>query len=237
MYAGKLIANTDIDSFTGTISSKDFDIQFKLEAVTKTSARAPAFEAYAQNRVGRWIRIGAAWDQNSKAGNRFISLQLDVGQGPFRVNAVQSDEARGSDTFEIIPFVGRDVIKAGSLSGELTAMDADDAYTGYVANMSLDLAFTLIPNGFKTEEKHPDYHIEMRSPRNVPIRIGAAWKASGATSGNSYISLLVNTPDGDLRVNAVQNEAQRGGDTYSIIPFVDASGAGQSAGADLSLVA
>ena len=68
-------------------------------------------------------------------------------------------------------------------------MDADDAYTGYVSNMSLDLAFTLIANAFKSEDKHPDYHIEMRSPRNVPIRIGAAWMAKAqprATTSSRY---------------------------------------------------
>ena len=116
-------------------------------------------------------------------------------------------------------------------------MDADDAFTGYVANMALDLNFTLYPNAHKTEEKHPDYHIEMRSPRGVAIRIGAAWMAKGAQTGNDFISLLINTPDGDLRVNAVQNEEQRGGNTFSIIPFVDNPGTNAAGSAPLGLVA
>jgi hypothetical protein len=49
--------------------------------------------------------------------------------------------------------------------------------------------------------------------------------------------LLINTPDGDLRVNAVQNEEQRGGQTFSIIPFIDSGEQSRDAGAGLSLVA
>ena len=45
--------------------------------------------------------------------------------------------------------------------------------------------------------------------------------AKSSRTGNDYLSLLINTPDGDLRVNAVQNEEQRGGQTFSIIPFID----------------
>lgn len=236
MFAGTLKENADQISFTGQVSSQAFDIGFKLVAVKKTSDKSPHFEIVAKNTSNRMIRIGAAWEQQSTAGNRYISMQIDVGEGPFRVNAVQTDENRGKDVFDIIPFVGRDAVKAGSLSGELTAMDADDAFTGYVANMSLDLAFALYPNEYKTEDKHPDYHIEMKSPRGVPIRIGAAWMAQ-AQSGHDYISLLINTPDGDLRVNAVQNKEQRGGNTFSIIPFVDADSERASGNGGLSLVA
>jgi hypothetical protein len=39
--------------------------------------------------------------------------------------------------------------------------------------------------------------------------------AKSNRTGHDYVSLLINTPDGDLRVNAVQNEEQRGGQTFS----------------------
>ena len=55
--------------------------------------------------------------------------------------------------------------------------------------------------------------------------------------GRPYVSLLINTPADDLRVNAVQNEEQRGGQIFSIIPFVDNGEREQSEGAGLSLVA
>jgi len=48
---------------------------------------------------------------------------------------------------------------------------------------------------------------------------------------------LINTPDGDLRVNAVQNEEQRGGQTFSIIPFVQSGDQQPGSSGGLSLVA
>ena len=160
------------------------------------------------------------------------------GLGPFRVNAVQTKEAREAETheFEIIPLVSNGAMKSGSISGELTAMDADNAFAGYIANMMFDLDFMLIENEFKTEETHPDYRIEVSSPRGHPIRVGSAWMAKSNRTGNDYVSLLINTPDGDLRVNAVQNEEQRGGQTFSIIPFVESGARERDAGAGLSLV-
>ena len=139
--------------------------------------------------------------------------------------------------FDIIPFVANSTMKSGSISGELTAMDADNAFAGYVANMMFDLNFMLIENGYKSEEKHPDYRIEISSPNGTAIRVGSAWLAKSEKTGNDYISLLINTPDGDLRVNAVQNEEQRGGDTFSIIPFVEATDGDAKASVGLSLVA
>jgi len=222
MFAGNLTENTETNSFTGTLRSRNFDIAIQLVDAKNTKTNAPDFDIVAKNTSGRMIRIGSAWDQESKSGNRYLSMKVDVGEGPFRINAVQSEDARGSDDFEIIPFVANGMMKSGSISGELTAMDADNAFAGYIANMMIDLNFTLVENDYKTEETHPDYRIQISSPKNNAIRIGSAWLAKSKDSGNDYISLLINTPDGDLRVNAVQNEEQRGGDTFSIIPFVDA---------------
>ena len=60
--------------------------------------------------------------------------------------------------------------------------------------------------------------------------------AKSNRTGNDYVSLLINTPDGDLRVNAVQNEEQRGGQTFSIIPFVEGVGQERSDNTALALV-
>ena len=126
-------------------------------------------------------------------------------------------------------------MKSGSIAGELTRMDADDAFAGYVANLMFDLEFILVRNDYKTEETHPDYRIETSSPKGAAIRVGSAWMQKSAQSGNEYISLLINTPDGDLRVNAVQNEAQRGGNAFSVIPFVE-TGTERPAETGLALV-
>ena len=60
--------------------------------------------------------------------------------------------------------------------------------------------------------------------------------AKSNRTGNDYVSLLINTPDGDLRVNAVQNEERRGGQTFSIIPFVESAGQERSDNTGLALV-
>jgi uncharacterized protein (DUF736 family) len=241
MFAGTLTQTTvkKISTFAGTLRSKDFDIGITLVPSPKMSARSPDFAIQATNRNGRVVKIGSGWGTVSEATqNYYVSMQIDVGRGPFRVNAVQTDEQRkdGKGEFDIIPFVSNGSVNSGSMSGELTAMDADNAFAGHVASMMFDLDFMLIENGFKTEEKHPDYRVEINSPRGNPIRVGSAWMAQSERTGNHYISLLINTPDGDLRVNAVQNEDQRGGDTFSIIPFVDAANEAPAGRGQLDLV-
>ncbi len=242
MFAGTLTktAGTNAVIFTGMIHSTRFDIAIQLETRAKMSERSPDYDVTAVNKSGRKVRIGTAWNETGNTtGNPYISMQMDVGLGPFRVNAVQSKEAleAKSDQFEIIPLVSTGTMKSGSISGELTAMDADNAFAGYVANMMFDLDFMLIENDYKTDEKHPDYRIEVSSPKGTPIRVGSAWMAKGIRTGNDYVSILINTADGDLRVNAVQNEEQRGGQTFSIIPFVESGEQDQGDSAGLSLVA
>jgi len=242
MFAGTLTRNaeTATTAYSGMIHSTRFDIAIQLETRTKMSERSPDFEVTAVNKSGRKVRIGTAWNETGNTtGNPYISMQIDVGLGPFRVNAVQTKEAREAETgeFEIIPLVSNGAMKSGSISGELTAMDADNAFAGYIANMMFDLDFMLIENGYKTEETHPDYRIEVSSPRGHHIRVGSAWMAKSNRTGNDYVSLLINTPDGDFRVNAVQNDEQRGGNTFSIIPFIDGGDQQQEAGGGLSLVA
>ncbi|KEJ94273.1 Protein of unknown function [Pseudosulfitobacter pseudonitzschiae] len=242
MFAGILTKNTDTAAavFSGTIHSTKFDIAIHLETRTKMSDRSPDFDVTAVNTSGRKVRIGTAWSEIGNAsGNPYISMQIDVGLGAFRVNAVQTQEASKAKSggFEIIPLVSNGIMRSGSISGELTTMDADNAFAGYIANMMFDLDFMLIANGYKTEETHPDYRIEVSSPRGIPIRVGSAWMAKSNRTGNDYLSLLINTPDGDLRVNAVQNEEQRGGKTFSIIPFVESGHRQPDASGGLSLAA
>ncbi|MEM8572652.1 MAG: DUF736 family protein [Pseudomonadota bacterium] len=242
MFAGTLAKSPETAAtvFSGMIHSSRFDIAIQLETRTKMSEKSPDYDVTAVNRSGRKVSIGTAWNETGNTtGNPYLSMQLDVGLGPFRVNAAQTKEVReaGTGQFEIIPLVSNGTMKSGSISGELKAMDADNAFAGFIANMMFDLDFMLVENEYKTEKTHPDYRIEVSSPKGHPIRVGSAWMAKSARTGNEYVSLLINTPDGDLRVNAVQNEEQRGGHTFSIIPFVDNGEREQGEGAGLSLVA
>lgn len=230
MFTGTLTASAKdaVTAFQGTIHAPRFDIAINLTAIDKMSERSPDYAITAQNKAGRTVRIGSGWSQKSKAsGNTFVSMQMDVGIGAFRVNAVQTtvDGKKKVGTFDIIPFTTDAQMKSASISGELIKMDADEAFSGHVANMMFDMEFIVVPNAYKSEDTHPDYHIEQSSPAGVAIRTGAGWMAKSKASGNPYITLLINTPDGQLRVNAVQNEAQRGSNTFSIIPFADAEDA------------
>ena len=241
MFAGTITKSpkSEATAFTGSVHSTRFDIAISLIAAHKMSERSPDYDVVATNKAGRVVKIGSGWEQTGKTGTAYISLQMDVGLGPFRVNAVQTKEAAKAKTgtFDLIPFVATGTMKSGSISGELTAMDADNAFTGYVANMMFDLEFMLIENSFKQDANHPDYRIEVSSPKGHAIRVGSAWMQKSVKSGNEYLSLLINTPDGDLRVNAVQNAEQRGGATFSIIPFVETDTDRRDTGAELGLVA
>lgn len=224
MFTGTLTASTvATTAFTGTIHNERFDIAINIVPREKQSPNAPDYDVTAVNRSNRTVIIGKVWEEQAKkSGNTYLSMQMDVGAGQFRVNAVQTEEQRkaGTGEFEIIPFISQGTMNSSSMSGELTAMDADNAFTGFVANMLFDMAFILVENNYKSDDNHPDYKIEVSSPNGTPIRIGSAWMQQSKTSGNDYITLLINTPDGELRVNCVQNEEQRGGNTFSIIPFI-----------------
>ena len=106
-------------------------------------------------------------------------------------------------------------------SGELTRMDADDAYAGHVASVDMDVEFVLLPNAHKVSDAHPDYVIEARSPKGRVIRIGSGW-AMRSRAGNDYLSLVLNLPhQPPVRVNAVADDQAEQG-TYRIIPLANA---------------
>lgn len=78
----------------GKKGSSRFDIAIQLETRPKMSERSPDFDVTAVSKSGRKVRIGTAWNETGNTtGNPYISMQLDVGLGPFRFNAVQSKEA------------------------------------------------------------------------------------------------------------------------------------------------
>ena len=107
-------------------------------------------------------------------------------------------------------------------TGMLEKMDADEAYAGHVASLTLDVDVTLAPNPFKEAEAHPDYMIEARSPKGRAIRVGSAW-AMTSRAGNAYLSLVLNVPgQPPVRVNAV---AEGDAGSYRIIPLVNVQAA------------
>ena len=107
-------------------------------------------------------------------------------------------------------------------TGMLEKMDADDAWAGHIASLTLDVDVTVVPNPFKEMEAHPDYMIESRSPKGRSIRVGSAW-AMTSRAGNAYLSLVLNVPgQPPVRVNAV---AEDDDGRYRIIPLANAQAA------------
>ena len=87
MFAGTLTRSVETAAaqYTGMIHSTRFDIAIQLETRPKMSARSPDFDVTAVNKSGRKVRIGTAWNETGNtSGNPYISMQLDVGLGPFR---------------------------------------------------------------------------------------------------------------------------------------------------------
>ena len=102
--------------------------------------------------------------------------------------------------------------------GQITAMDADDAFTREIASMNFDFGFSMVPNTFKAKKSHPDYHVEVRSPRGRIIRIGSAWKAI-SKRGNEYFQMALNVEGiGQIRVNALTDPELDAG-SFKIIPL------------------
>ena len=101
MFAGTLTRNVETAAaqYTGMIHSNRFDIAIQLENRPKMSERSPDYDVTAVNKSGRKVRIGTAWNETGNtSGNPYISMQIDVGLGPFRVNAVQTKEARAAQS-------------------------------------------------------------------------------------------------------------------------------------------
>ena len=48
-------------------------------------------------------------------------------------------------------------------NGGLTKMDADDAFAGHIASTTIDQEIGIVPSAHKTNDRHPDDHVEARS--------------------------------------------------------------------------
>ena len=106
-------------------------------------------------------------------------------------------------------------------NGRLTKMDADDAFAGHIASTTIDQELSIVPSAHKTSDRHPDYHVEARSPKGRIVRIGSAWEAR-SRAGNDYLSIAINLPGQPaIRCNAVA-DPDHGPNAYRIIPLAEA---------------
>ena len=76
------------------------------------------------------------------------------------------------------------------ITGTLTQNADAKTFTASISTMMFDIArVAVVTNGYKTAENHPDYHLEVRTPRGRTMRVGSMWKAVSEKSGRAYFSL------------------------------------------------
>ena len=89
--------------FKGFVASMDFDVSVQAERnPRKEQEDQPDFIFTSTSPIGRTIRIGAGWQRMSQSENEYISISLQIGARPVRVNAVHDEEK--PDTLRIIPW-------------------------------------------------------------------------------------------------------------------------------------
>ena len=94
------------------------------------------------------------------------------------------------------------------IAGTLTQNADTKTFTLSVATLMFDIArLNVVPNGYKTADNHPDFHIEVRTPRGRVMRVGSMWSAVAKTSKREYFQIALTDRMGrSWRMNAVRDE-------------------------------
>ena len=106
------------------------------------------------------------------------------------------------------------------ITGTLTQNADAQTFTASISTMMFDIArIAVVANGYKTADNHPDFHLEVRTPRGRTMRVGSMWKAIGEKSKRAYFSLAITDRMGrNWRMNAVRNDETPEG-TWQIVPL------------------
>lgn len=106
------------------------------------------------------------------------------------------------------------------ITGTLTQNANGKTFTATISTMLFDIAsLAVVENAYKSADNHPDYHLEIRTPRGRTMRVGSMWKAVSEKSGRAYFSLSLTDRMGRTwRMNAVQNDETPKG-TWTIVPM------------------
>ena len=231
MFVGTLTQNADAKTFTLSVASMTFDIA-RLAVVPnthKTADNHPDYQIEVRTPRGRTLRVGSIWSAVSERSKRaYYSIALTDRMGRnWRMNAVQDAEVEGgTGEYRIVPLAGG-VTAPIALTGRLETLD-DGNLAGSIGSYDFDMDFVAVENAHKTDENHPDWHIETRSPAGRVVRMGSIWKATGQQSGQTYLSVAFHAPTGSQhRANAFAREGEAPG-LFEIVAL---------AGPDLSAVA
>ena len=220
MITGKLIQNGKSKSFTAEIHAMTFDL-VGLNIVPnsyKTKDNHPDYHVEAKTPRGRILRIGSMWKAVSeKSGNAYFSISLtDRMRREWRMNAVRNEEmAKGE--WQVVPLAGGKTDQI-MLNGKIELLE-DDAMVGSIGSYDFDIDFVGVPNVYKASDDHPDYHIVVKSPAGVEIRMGSIWKSISDSTGNAYLSLSFYSPFGSQhRANGLRRDEEPEGQ-YEIVPL------------------
>ncbi|PZX14237.1 uncharacterized protein (DUF736 family) [Palleronia aestuarii] len=106
------------------------------------------------------------------------------------------------------------------ITGTLTQNADARSFTATISTMMFDIArIAVVANPYKTADNHPDFQLEVRTPRGRTMRVGSMWKAVSEKSGRAYFSLAITDRMGRTwRMNAVRNEETPEG-TWQIVPM------------------
>ncbi|WP_371158357.1 DUF736 family protein [Jannaschia sp. 2305UL9-9] len=106
------------------------------------------------------------------------------------------------------------------ITGTLTRNADGKTFTLSVATLTFDLArLSVVPNAYKTADTHPDYHIEVRTPRGRTMRVGSMWSAVSKTSQRPYFQIALTDRMGrSWRMNAVRDDAMPE-DRWRVVPL------------------
>ena len=106
------------------------------------------------------------------------------------------------------------------ITGTLTQNAKTNTFTASISTMLFDIArIAVAPNAYKTADNHPDFHLEVRTPRGRTLRVGSMWKAVSDKSGRAYFSLAItDRMNRTWRMNAVRNDETPEG-TWQIVPM------------------
>ena len=218
MITGTLTQNADKKTFTANISTMMFDIArvAVVENAYKSADNHPDYHLEVRTPRGKALRVGSMWKAVSEKSKReYFSLSITDRMGRvWRMNAVRNDEtAKG--TWEIVPLAGGHTERT-VLTGQIETLD-DGNFAGTIGSYDFDMDFTAVANPHKTEDQHPDFHIEARSPGGALIRMGSIWNAVSPRSGNAYLSIAFSSPMGTQhRANALRRDDDAAG-TYEIV--------------------
>lgn len=104
-------------------------------------------------------------------------------------------------------------------AGTLTQNADTKTFILSVGSMTFDIArLDVTLNEYKTADNHPDYQIEVRTPRGRTLRVGSMWSAVSERSGRAYYQIALTDRMGrNWRMNAVRDEEVEG--AFRIVPL------------------